>query len=349
MNIRLADNNDKEQWDAYVQRHPSASPYHLFAWKRAVEDAYGHKAYYLMAEKDHCITGVLPLIYLKLPLLSGQLVSLPFCDVGDILADNAGASKGLISEAIVLAGKLNAKYIELRSQTGSSSYEYVNLPVSVLSHKVRMFLKLPQSSEMLWDGFKSKLRSQIRKAEKNGLSFKWGTAEDVEDFYVVFSNNMRDLGSPVHSREWFYAVLRHYGENIRIGMVYHDRQLIGAGIILNTNKIISTPWASTLRDFNNLSPNMMLYWNFLKYASDNGYTGFDFGRSTPNEGTYYFKAQWGAQPVPLHWNYIMLSNNRITLNEAASAKKEKMVHIWQNLPLGVANFIGPALRKYISL
>ncbi len=94
---------------------------------------------------------------------------------------------------------------------------------------------------------------------------------------------------------------------------------------------------------------MLLYWNFLKYASGNGYARFDFGRSTANEGTYKFKAQWGAKPVPLHWSYILVNNKELNFDTPGSAKRKQIERLWQNLPLEMANCIGPAIRKHISL
>jgi FemAB-related protein (PEP-CTERM system-associated) len=349
MYVRLAGNENAGQWDDYVRRYPLALPYHLYAWKRAVEKAYVHRAYYLMAEEDKQVRGVLPLIYLKPPLLSGQLVSLPFCDVGDALSDDEDIKKKLVLEAVSLAQKLKAAYIELRGQLAPASLEYLSLPVSKRSHKVRMYLELPQSSDILWDSFKSKRRSQIRKSIKNGLIFKWGSIKDLNIFYDTFSLNMRYLGSPVHSKKWFNALMEHYGEDIRMGLVYYNSTLVGVGIILSINKIVSIPWASTLHEYNQYSPNMLLYWNFLKFAADNGYTGCDFGRSTPDEGTYRFKAQWGAKPLPLFWNYIAVNNKEQNFDASNHARKAKLARLWQILPMPLANFIGPAIRKYISL
>ena len=338
-----------DKWDEYVQHHPDATPYHCFAWKTAVERTYGHRGYYLMAEENERVAGVLPLIHFKPPFSTGCFVSLPYCDAGDVLAGNEDIKESLILEAVSLACKLKVKYIELRGRFRKLPVKGLNMPVTVRSHKVRMFLDLPASSAALWEDFKSKLRSQIKKAVKNGLEFAWEDIDGLDDFYKVFSRNMRDLGSPVHSKQWFYAVLRHYGEKAKLGLVYHGKQSIGGGIILTVDGTVSIPWASTLRDYNSLSPNMLLYWNLLKFASDNGYAGFDFGRSTPNEGTYKFKAQWGAQPLPLHWNYIPINSKGLNFDISGSARREQIERLWQNLPLKMANCIGPAIRKHISL
>ena len=350
MNIRPADPSDKTKWNEYVHNHPDAAAYHLFAWKEAVEQGYRHKTYYFIAEQNNQIQGVFPLVYFKIPFMAGTLVALPFCDVGTVLGDNPEILKKLIAEAVFFGKKLGVKLIDLRGNIPETVLDEVGTSVQQTSGKVRMLLKLPGSSEDLWKSFKSKLRSQVRKAEKNGLKFS--QADNVNDFYLVFSQNMRDLGSPVHSKKWFQEVIKYFGENARIGLVSFEGKTIGAGIILGVAKKISIPWASTLRQFNRLGPNMLLYWNFLKYASDNGFNIFDFGRSTPDEGTYKFKSQWGAKPDPLVWHNLILKGEASQQKESSNStinKRKLAEDVWRKLPQGAANFLGPMVRKYISL
>ena len=71
LNIRIADHNDQLKWDNYVLKSPNGLAYHLFAWKEAVEKAYGFKGYYLIAEENNFIKGVLPLIHHKNPVSCG--------------------------------------------------------------------------------------------------------------------------------------------------------------------------------------------------------------------------------------------------------------------------------------
>lgn len=348
MNIRLATPQDKQAWDSYVDADVNASPYCYFAWKESVEQVYGHKGYYLLAEEDEKIIGVLPLCLFVSPLLGKSLISLPFCDVGDVLTDNPDVQNALLFETIILANKLNVKEISIRSSHKNLiKNDIPNWYCSVQTGKVRMLLNLPDSSGKLWDGFKSKLRSQVRKAEKNGLDFRWGKAEDLNYFYQVFSRNMLDLGSPVHGRNWIAGILENFGENARMGLIFLDEQPIGCGLILCTKHRVSIPWASTLRDFNRLSPNMMLYWNFLKFAADTEKNVFDFGRSTLNEGTYRFKKQWGAEPEQLHWYNV--SRTVVKDKPSPGNRRGILEKIWQKMPLAMANYIGPRVRKYISL
>jgi FemAB-related protein (PEP-CTERM system-associated) len=215
--------------------------------------------------------------------------------------------------------------------------------------KVRMVLGLPGSAEALWASFPSKLRSQVKKAEKNGLSFRWGRSEDQELFYRVFSRNMRDLGSPVHARAWLQAIVRAFGQRCRLGLVFLGDDPVGCGLVLVAGRRASIPWASTVREANPLGPNMLLYWKLLEQAADDGLDAFDFGRSTPGEGTYRFKEQWGAKPQRLRWQRTSADGQWRELEPGTSRARVLAATAWSRLPVGVANVVGPVLRKYISL
>jgi lipid II:glycine glycyltransferase (peptidoglycan interpeptide bridge formation enzyme) len=133
-----------------------------------------------------------------------------------------------------------------------------------------------------------------------------------------------------------------------MGLVFKENQPVGCGIILFTKHSVSIPWASTLQEYNKLSPNMMLYWNFLKFAADNDKKTFDFGRSTLNEGTYNFKKQWGAEPQQLFWYSVSKTPQRPASSTTGKSRK-CLEQAWQKMPLSLVNFVGPKVRKYISL
>ena len=350
ISIRSACLKDEPAWDHYLEKHPDAPPYCIFAWRRAVEQAYSHKAHYLIAEDQGKICGILPLFVFQIPFFGNTLVSLPYCDAGGVYGDSEEVCRRLIDVAYSSVEKGKVRKLEIRSIKNTELLEESSNKwnVSINTGKVRMLRHLPSNSEELWSSFKSKLRSQVRKAEKNGLVFRWGNERDIPEFYEVFSRNMHALGSPVHSRSWIEAVFTSYQDNARIGLVFKDEQPAGCGLILCTKNMVSIPWASTLREFNRLSPNMLLYWNFLKFAADSGRKVFDFGRSTPGEGTYRFKKQWGAEPRVLFWHVLSTA----PVGDALSGNGNKRMileNIWRRLPLSVVNVIGPLVRKYISL
>ena len=355
MIIRITTDRDQPTWDAYISSNPAAGPYHIFAWKTAVEQAYGHKACYLLAEDGSgSVIGVLPLICFRMPWGRKTLISLPYCDYGGPLG-NPSTKQALLAECRNLAQKLGASEIELRCPVENPAIKH-DKPSHVLSHKVRMLLALPGSSEALWKGFKSKLRSQIRRPQKLGLEARLGGLEFLDDFYHVFTINMHALGSPVHARNWFEVLLSNFQDAAKVCVVYlKTGEPVAAGIVLALNKKVCIPWASSLRTYNRLAPNMLLYWTFLSWATDNGYKEFDFGRSTPGEGTYRFKKQWGAIPQKLYWHRFASSSRKQSVSSGYSISSNRGIlrfvaeTVWSNLTCYVVNWLGPCIRKYISL
>jgi len=212
-----------------------------------------------------------------------------------------------------------------------------------------MLLELPESSDTLMKSFKAKLRSQIKKPLKEGLSSKVGGLELLDDFYEVFLVNMRDLGSPVHSKKLMKNVLEEFPNKARIVIVYKENLPLACSLVIGFKDTLENPWASALREHSRLSPNMLLYWTMLEYACDKGYAYFDFGRSSPGEGTYKFKQQWGAKPNPLNWHYISLKGKSVDTETSEASKFDKAVQYWTKLPLSVTKIIGPMLRKHIGL
>lgn len=336
-------------WDDYVSRHANGTGYHQLAWLESIHSAYGHRPWCLMAHSPGGnLSGVMPLCEFRVPLLGARWVSLPYCDLGGPLASSDQAANALTEKTFELVRQRSGKGLDLR--LAGPPVDPVEGPALA---KVSMLCELPETSEALFKSYKPKLRSQIRKAEKNGLRAEVTTGpEAVRLFYRVFSDNMHRLGSPVHSLRWFQELQSSFGEGFKVGLVYLGDKVVGAGIVLLNGVRASIPWASTLADYNRLAPNMLLYWTLLADVTDAGCRVFDFGRSTPGEGTYRFKKQWGAEPHELCWQAFTPEGDPVT--EAAPAGqgsrfRSLVESAWQRLPLPVANLVGPPVRKYISL
>jgi FemAB-related protein (PEP-CTERM system-associated) len=298
--ISIAEATQLDRINNYLAASERAVPYHHMQWLMAVKKAYGFDFEYLVAETDAQIEGVLPLCRFKSITGKYSLCALPFCDVGGVVADNDVVREKLIAFALDRAEQLQAMPLQLRQRMSEATAD-----AEMSDRKVSMLLALPESSEVLLAGFKSKLRSQIKKAGKNGLQFDFANDEkSIDDFFYVFCRNMHLLGSPTHSLKWFQSLREMYQDDLLVGRVWFEGKIVGAGILLFSGSNVSIPWASTLREYNRLAPNMLLYWNLLKVSCERGCEQFDFGRSTYGEGTYNFKKQWGAKPVLLDWQAL---------------------------------------------
>lgn len=349
----LLDSSWSAEWNRFVSQTADTSPYHRFEWMEAIEAAYGHKAYPLAVEENGSILAVLPLLLMRHPLNNpvikrASLVSLPFCDLGGMIG--AKQHHQLLHEtASNLAKEMNVQLLEVRHREPEGlGFDFDRLGRELEGQKVSMLLELEPSSEEQLAAFKPKLRSQIKKAKKNGCTTVVGnTSQLVEDFYYVFSRNMHSLGSPVHSKSLFHSICKAYGDKANVAVVYYGDEVAAGGIVLSNGRQAAIPWASSLAEYNRLAPNMLLYWELLSRCADAGVRVFDFGRSSFGEGTFRFKKQWGAQPYTLVWENWL--NQHEGPAKSPSRLRSIVERVWQRLPLNVANFLGPFVRKHIGL
>jgi FemAB-related protein (PEP-CTERM system-associated) len=331
---------EEEAVELYIKAHEGSTPYHRPCVLQAVQSSFGHDAAYFVARDAGRVVGVLPVTQLNSRLFGNYCVSLPFFNYGGVLADSVEIASRLLSEAKCWAQAREACHVEYRYSSQLKSA----LPEK--SDKVSFYLALPSTVAELRQQFKSKLRSQIKKAESYPHEVKHGGAELVEDFYRVFSENMRDLGTPVYSKSFFYALARALQDRLSICVVYYDAKPAAAAIVIGHKGRLEIPWASTIRRYNPKSVNMLLYWRVLSWAVENHYESFDFGRCSRDAGTYKFKAQWGAVEQPLYWQYQLLSGEMPALN-TKNSKFRLLIAIWQKLPLWLANLVGPQVVKYL--
>lgn len=341
MRVHLYSDKDQERWDDYVKRSDISSCYHQIGWKDVIERSFGHKTHYLLSEdRQENVKGILPLVHLKSLLFGNFLVSLPYFNYGGICADNMEVYTRLMEEAIRIAGREKAGHMELRDT------RLLESALQVKTSKVSMQLEIPLTFDELWRSFPAKLRSQIRRPQKEGMYARIGREEELEGFYEIFSINMRDLGTPVYPRVFFKSILEAFPDSSRICTVYTRKgQPVASGFVVGFKERLEIPWASSLRDYNQYSPNMLLYWSLLKFACENGCKVFDFGRSTRDQGTYKFKEQWGAKPVQLYWYYWMRNSSPLPDLNPENPKYRTAINIWKRLPVGLTRLIGPFIVK----
>jgi serine/alanine adding enzyme len=327
-------------WDEYVRAHPHACVYHLSGWREVIRRSFGHECHYLMARNAAGkVVGVLPLTRINSRLFGHYMISLPYFTYGGPLADDATAESALLSSAFDIANTQGCRHVELRCQRQLP--EQGGKALTLREDKVTMLLPIADTPEGLKKQISSQRRSQIRKAEANNPVIRVGGAEVLDDFYSCFAQNMRDLGTPVYSKTFFAEMLREFPDNIVLVGVRVDGRPAGAAFLIGFRDSMEVPWVSTMREFNPMHINALLYWELLKVAQSRGHKCFDFGRSTRDAGTYQFKRQWGAQPTQLYWHYWVRPGASMPNLTPHNPKLALAVRLWKHLPVPVANTLGP--------
>lgn len=210
-----------------------------------------------------------------------------------------------------------------------------------------MILALPQDQNTLDSNLGAKLRAQINLGKKYKTEIAFGKLDLLDDYYRVFSLNMRDLGTPVYSKKFFRSILTAFPKSCTVVVVKLEGKPVSAAFLFGYKDLLEIPWASTIKKANKLNMNMLMYRAILGFAIDNKYQYFDFGRSTLDAGTYRFKKQWGAKPVQHYWYYDLAASGSTPKLNPDNPKYKLAISCWKKLPLFIANFIGPFIVKNI--
>lgn len=328
-----ATEGDAAEWNAFVRNDPEGTFCHLWQWGPQFQESFGHRPRYLVArDGGGKIEGVLPVVEMR-SVLGHFLISMPHLNYGGPIG-SPDAREALVRRAREIAHAGGVSRLELRSRRSTAP------GLAAGRGKVTVVLPLPETVEALWQKtFRAKLRSQVRRAQKEQMEVRFGP-DQMEAFYRVFSRNMRDLGTPVLPRSFFAGLTQRFPDEVVFGAVYSEGRPVAAGCGFVGNDEFEMTWASSLREYNAKAPNMLLYSAFMEEMIAREVSAFNFGRCTPGAGTHRFKLQWGGEDEPLHWTGWPAQSSA---SDEPGAAFQLASRAWQRLPVAVAEAIGPVL------
>lgn len=339
--IMRLDDATRADWDAYVSDADGATFFHRAGWREVLERAFGHRPHFLYAQEGGVITGVLPLAQVRSVLFGNSLASLPFCVYGGIVADNDTAAAALRDEACRLAEDLGVGALELRNWRESG----VDWPVKELYFTFRK--AIDPDDEVNLKAIPNRQRAMVRKGIKEGLESEWDTG--VERLYRVYSESVRNLGTPVFSRRYLETLMDVFGDDCSVLMITHEGNDVAA--VMNfyfRDEVLPYYGGSTSASRNIKGVNHFMYWELLRRSAEQGYRLFDFGRSKKGTGPYSFKKNFGFEPQPLPYEYYLVKSDAVPDVNPLNPKYKLMVETWSKLPLPVANFIGPFIARSLG-
>ena len=341
MQIVSCDESWRSRWNAYVDASVEASFYHRFEWRSVNHECFRHPTAYLAAVEGGALVGIFPLVQVKSRLFGNIACSLPFVNYGGPCADRPDIQTALLDAGRVTADTWGVEYVEIRSRRHLGD----GLPAS--EHKVSMTLGLEPDANKIWDGFSSGHRQSIRKGYKNGFTARFGGAELLDDFFIVFSETWRDLGTPTYSKRYFEKIVSVFGPDLRLAVVYHDQEPAAAAFDGLHQGTVEGMWLGIRTKHRNQLAGYVLYWELIKNACERGYQRFHLGRSTAESGAEMFKKKWNAQTEPLYWHYILRSRRDIPLLNVNNPKYRLAISTWQRLPVALTQVVGPFIARSI--
>lgn len=340
---RLDVMNDCGAWDDYVMAHETSAVFHMSGWGRSVRKSMGHSCYYLYAEKDGKISGILPLIHIKSRLFGNSLVSVAFSIGGGPLFDDQETLALLDGEAKKIADELGVGAMEYRQVSRCHD----DWPIKAETYSTfRKELSADNEENML--SIPRKQRAMVRKGIKFGLTYD--IDENVDRLFHLYSTSVRNLGTPVFPKSLFKALKDEFKEDCEILTVCTDNGEAISSVMSFYFKNEIVPYygggGASARAY---AANDFMYWSVMEHSvSARGTALFDFGRSKNGTGAFSFKKNWGFEPTPLEYEYYLREGDDIPEINPLNPKYKLMINTWQKLPLPVANFLGPFIAKSLG-
>ncbi len=328
------------RWDAFVESCSEATFFHRSAWKTVLERAFGHSTHYLYVEQDGEIQGLLPLAQVKSVLFGHTLASLPFCVYGGIIANSDAASIALRNAACELARQLNVDALEMRNVQASGQ----GWPTKQLYATFRK--EIDSDPEANMKAIPRKQRAVVRKGIKAGLMSE--SDPGWQRLYRIYSESVRNLGTPVFSANYFKILREVFAEDCEILMITHQGQDIAGVMSFYFKDQVLPYYGGSVAQARILKGNDFMYWELLRQSGERGIRTFDFGRSKEGTGPYSFKKNWGFIPEPLSYEYFLVKSKAMPDINPLNPKYRFFVNNWKKLPLPVANFLGPMLSKSLG-
>lgn len=340
LDVRGFTTTDADEWDRYVMAHPEATFFHLSKWRNVIERSFGHKTYYLLAERGGRIAGVLPLGHVRSRFFGNALISTPFCVYGGVIADADDVVMILEQRACELAEELGVDYLEMRNRTkGNNDWptkdQYVYFSKDICSNSEKNLQEVPR-----------KQRAMIRKGVSAGLSISHSGS--IESLYALYSESVRNLGTPVFSKRYFTTLISEFRDDAQVSLVTHNSEPVCGVLSFRFRNEILPYYGGGTAAARDVKGNDFMYWEVMKQAAENGIEVFDYGRSKRDSGSFRFKKHWGFEEKPLFYQYHLVKSKEVPNLSPQNPRYQTLIRTWRRLPLRVTQLIGPVIARGLA-
>jgi FemAB-related protein (PEP-CTERM system-associated) len=332
---------DFSRWDEFVMACGEATFFHRAGWKTVIERAFGHRTSFFYAEVNGQIEGVLPLAEVRSFLFGHSLVSLPFCVYGGIAASSDRARRALNDAARARAEQLKVDHLEYRLRTPSQDDWqqkdlYVTFRKDIDPDVEKNLLAIPR-----------KQRAMVRKGIKAGL--KSEIDQGVERLFSAYSDSVHRLGTPVFSKRYFEILKQVFGADCEVLTITRENGgLIASVLSFYFRDEVLPYYGGGTSEAREVAGNDFMYWEVMRRACERGLHVFDYGRSKRGTGSFDFKKNWGFEPQQLHYKYLLIKGKSVPDHNPLNPKYQMFIKLWQRMPLGLANRVGPHIVKSLG-
>ncbi len=331
-----------ERIEQFVREH-GGTLFHLPSWLKAVERGTGNRGGGIVAEQLGAIVGWLPLTEVRSLLFGNTLVSSGFGVGGGILADNPETVQQIAVCVQDHCERYGFSSVEVRGGAVPGDWrswddKHCGFERALADNDEAELLAIPR-----------KARAEVRKGLKNGLEVRVGRSrEDLDAHYSVYSESVRNLGTPVFPKTLFSEMLEAFPDTSDILTVLSGRKPLASVLSFYHDGVVMPFWGGGTFAARGARANELMYYELMLHARRRGMKRFDFGRSKTGSGPYNFKRNWGFEPQPLTYVEWTAAGEKPRDIDPTSEAYSRKIELWKKLPLPIANTVGPFIARDLA-
>jgi CelD/BcsL family acetyltransferase involved in cellulose biosynthesis len=334
---------DDAAWCRFVATQATATCFHQPEWAQTIAESYRYRAF-VIAQRDSSgeIASGLPLVEVRRPGGGRRWVCLPFSDECGPLVGPGGCADDLVRGADGLRRDEGAADLQVRTDLGPDLGTAEQVAVS---HTAALGVPGVGASGA-WR-VRGSVRRHVATARRSGVQVRRAerAADVVDAYYRLHLQTRRRQGVPVQPRRYFRLLWQHMiqpGRGFVLLASVDGRCVAGAVYLLGGSTVTYKYGASDPGSWP-LRPNHAVMAAAMTWASEHGYSAFDFGRTDlDNVGLRRFKESWGATERPLRYTAFSAHGGYERTRRATRV----LSPIIRHGPAFVCRGLGEALYRY---
>lgn len=325
----------------YRRRTNKSHVFHSLEWTKIVKETLKVNCKIALLKENNRVVASIPFISYR-NLIKGQCaLPLQFSFYYDsIVANNDDIKKEILIQFFKYCKEHNffTQIPEVNLIKGHQCFSGYSI------YKMELEANSSVEEQILAQASK-RMRDYIKKAIKSDLVSCTGGMELLNNFYFLYLQNMKELGTPPLPKTFFKKIIECLPKIASIILVKNQKQVCSGMFVLKVSKselfalTISTPRAYQIDQSSHL-----IYLHAAKEAQNLGCSVMNFGRSIDGGGPALFKKRYGLGVTPL----LMYSPcKNWTVTNPKNSVLRHAVTIWKKLPIPFTRLGGVMLAKHI--
>lgn len=301
--IKVAGESDSVAWDGLVKESAYGTLFHSFRWLKLVEKYTKSKLYPLMGVDEEKIIGLFPAYFNKKFFLKNVFSPHPWMDVpylGPVLTGydrepqfRVEPHYGEFFQACeaFLNERLKPNYVRVNTSPGLTDVRPFTWNGFDAIPLYNYALDLTVGEEKLWSQIKKKVRQDIKRTGKRGVTVELGGLEEVRLIYDDIKDRYAEQGKVNPTpKDYLLEVCKTFQENLRVFVARHEGGYAGGHIDIYFGDRVSSWMGGVKSSIDGVSPNDLLNWEAMRHAQDNGMRVYEIvGANTPHLSPYKIK------------------------------------------------------------